>query len=188
VAREAEHRREVLAEHRREILATALRTLAMVFLLLVAYYRAPLDRPLTLPTGLLFAVVLLFLALALVIEVRGILGSPKPMLRAIRTLTVGLPVFLVVFASTYCTIDAHQSDAFSEPLSRTDGLYFTVTTFATVGYGDISPTTELTRVVVMVQMLIGLLLVGIIAKVVLGAVRVAQERNTAARNAEISEV
>lgn len=176
------------AGHRREIVAMGLRTLAVLILLLVAYYRAPLDRPLTVATGLLFAVVLAFLALALFFEVRGILRSPKPMLRAIRTLAVGLPVFLIVFASTYSTIDAHQTDAFSEPLSRTDGLYFTVTTFATVGYGDISPTTELARVVVMVQMLIGLLLVGIIAKLVLGAVRVAQERNTAAKNAETSQV
>jgi len=176
------------AGHRRDILWMLVRTLAMIVLLLVAYYRAPFDRPLTPRTGLLFAVVLGFLALALVFEVRSILSSAKPMLRAIRTLMVGLPVFLVVFASMYGTIDAHQADAFSEPLSRTDGLYFTVTTFATVGYGDISPTSELARIVVTVQMIIGLLLVGIIAKVVLGAVRVAQERNTAAKNAETSEV
>jgi hypothetical protein len=166
----------------------ALRTAVMLVLLLVAYYRAPLDRPLTLATGLLFAVILLFLALVVVVEVRGILASPRPLQRAIRMLAVGLPTFLVVFASTYCTIDAHQTDAFSEPLSRTDGLYFTVTTFATVGYGDISPTSELARVLVTVQMLVGLLVVGIVAKVVLGAVRMAQERNTATKRVETSEL
>ena len=70
--------------------------------------------------------------------------------------------------------------AFTEPLSRTDGLYFTVTTFATVGYGDIAPRTELTRSLVTIQMLVGLIAVGVIAKLVLGAARVAHERNTAA--------
>ena len=89
-----------------------------------------------------------------------------------------MPLLLVVFAATYVTIDGQQSGAFSEPLTRTDGLYFTVTTFATVGYGDISPQTELARVLVTVQMLVGLIAVGLIAKVVLGAVQVAVARRT----------
>ena len=168
-------------------LGMALRTVAMLVLLLVAYYQAPLDRPLTIGSGLLFIGLLLFLALVVVVDVRGIVASPRPLLRAVRLLVLGLPLFLCVFASTYCTIDAHQPDAFSEPLSRTDGLYFTVTTFTTVGYGDISPTTELARIVVTVQMLLGLLIVAIVAKVVLGAVRLAQERNTAAKSAKSTE-
>jgi hypothetical protein len=170
-------------DRRRVGLGEALRAVAILVLFLVAYYRAPLDRPLTLTSGLLFAGGLLSLALVVVVEVRGILTSPRPLVRAVRMLGVGLPLFLMVFAATYCTIDGQQPEAFTEPLSRTDGLYFTVTTFATVGYGDISPKTELARVVVTIQMLIGLLVVGIVAKVVLGAVRVAQERNTAAERA-----
>ena len=55
-----------------------------------------------------------------------------------------------------------------------------MTTFATVGYGDITPRTELARVLVTVQMLVGLIAVGVIAKVVLGAVRVARERQSEA--------
>ena len=165
-------------------LGRALQTTVMLVLLLVAYYQAPLDRPLTLTSALLFVGCLLFLAVVVVVEVRGILASRRPLLRAVRMLTLGLPLFLIVFASTYCTIDAHQQDAFSETLSRTDGLYFTVTTFATVGYGDISPVSELARIVVMVQMLVGLLVVGIVAKVVLGAVRTARDRNAAAQTAE----
>jgi voltage-gated potassium channel len=160
-----------------------LRIAAIEALLLVAYYRAPLDRPLTLMSGLLFAGVLLFLALTVVVEVRGILASRRPLLRAIRTIAVGLPLLLVIFAATYCLVDGQQSDAFSEPLTRTDGLYFAVTTFATVGYGDISPQTELARVLVMVQMVVNLLVVGVIVKVVLGAARMAKDRNTAAERA-----
>ena len=160
-------------------LGLALRTAFAIGLLVVAYYNAPLDRPLSFASGVLFGGALLLATLVVVVEVRGILASARPLLRAIRVIALGLPLLLVLFAATYITVDGQQSNAFSEPLSRTDGLYFTVTTFATVGYGDISPQTELARVLVTVQMLVGLIAVGIIAKVVLGAVRVAQERNTA---------
>ena len=150
-----------------------------IALLVVAYYQAPLDRALTFASGVVFVGALLLAALAVVVEVRGILASARPLLRAIRVIALGLPLLLVLFAATYITVDGQQANAFTERLSRTDGLYFTVTTFATVGYGDISPQTELARVLVTVQMLVGLVAVGVIAKVVLGAVRVAQERNTA---------
>ncbi|HZB22042.1 MAG TPA: potassium channel family protein [Blastococcus sp.] len=170
------------AAHRRDTVGVVVRTLAVVVLLLVAYYQAPLDRSLTAMTGLLFATALVLLALALVVQVRGILVSPTPLLRAIRTLLIGMPTLLVVFAAAYVTIDGKQSGAFSEPLNRTDGLYFTVTTFATVGYGDITPVTQLARIAVTAQMVIGLIAVGLIAKVVLGAVDLARERNRAPRS------
>ena len=159
-------------------LGFALRLMAIVTLVVLAYYRAPLDRSLTLMSVLLFVGILLFLAVIVVVEVRGILASRRPLLRAIRTITIGLPLLLVLFAATYCIVDVQQSGAFSEPLTRTDALYFTVTTFATVGYGDITPQTELARVLAMIQMIVNLLVVGVIVKVVLGAVRVAKERNT----------
>jgi voltage-gated potassium channel len=170
------------AQHRHTV-AMAVRTVVVLVLVLVAYYRAPLDQSLTLMTGLLFALVLLLLALALVVQVRGILASATPVLRAVRTLVIGMPVLLVVFAATYVTIAGQQPGAFTEPLNRTDGLYFTMTTFATVGYGDISPVTELARVAVTVQMVVGLIAVGLIAKVVLAAAQLARQRNTAARSA-----
>jgi voltage-gated potassium channel len=168
----------VEADRGRVQLRLVLRTTLAIVLLVVAYYQAPLDRPLTFASGALFVGALLLAALVVIAEVRGILASPRPLLRAIRVIALGLPLLLVLFAATYITVAGQQANAFTEPLSRTDGLYFTVTTFATVGYGDISPQTELARVLVTVQMLVGLVAVGVIAKVVLGAVRVAQERNT----------
>jgi len=161
----------------------ALRTAMAVVLLLVAYYQAPLDRPLTFASAVFFIGALMLGVLVVVVEVRGILASPFPLVKAVRVLALGLPLLLVLFASTYITVDGQQVNAFTEPLSRTDGLYFTVTTFATVGYGDITPVTELARVIVTIQMLVGLVAVGVIAKLVLGAARVANERNTAAGRA-----
>ncbi len=91
---------------------------------------------------------------------------------------MGVPLLMVVFAATYCTVSAQLPESFTEPLGRTDGLYFTVTVFATVGFGDITPVTELARVLVMTQMLVGLLAVGVIAKVLFGAVQIAESRQT----------
>jgi voltage-gated potassium channel len=162
---------------RRVAVLAGLRTLLAVVLLLVVYYEAPLDRGLTAGSALLFLTGLALLGVTMALQVRGILRSDRPRLRAIRTLAAGLPVFLVVFAATYVTVAHDQPGSFTEHLSRTDALYFTLTTFATVGYGDITPTSELARILVMIQMLIGLLAVGVIAKVVLGAVRVAEERH-----------
>jgi hypothetical protein len=162
----------------RAIAATLLHSVAASGLLLLAYYRAPLDRPLDRSTGWLFLLSLLLFAGVMAWQLRGILRSDQPRLRAIRALSLGLPLLLVVFASTYCTIAAQQPEAFSEPLSRTDGIYFTVTVFATVGFGDITPVSELARVLVTIQMLVGLVAVGLIAKLVLGAVQVAVARRT----------
>jgi voltage-gated potassium channel len=160
------------------ITVTLLRSAAAAGLLLIAYYRAPLDRPLDWATGWLFLLALVLFAAVMAVSVRGVLRSDQPRLRAIRAIGLGVPLLLVVFASTYCTIAAQEPSAFSEPLDRTDGIYFTVTVFATVGFGDITPVSELARVLVTVQMLVGLVAVGLIAKVLLGAVQVAVARRS----------
>jgi hypothetical protein len=65
---------------------------------------------------------------------------------------------------------------FNEPLTRTDALYFTVTVFATVGFGDIVATTEGARVVVMGQMIAGIVTIGLGARVIVDAVQRGQQR------------
>jgi voltage-gated potassium channel len=164
----------------RAIAATLLHSVTATGLLLVAYYKAPLDRPLDRATGWLFLLALLLFAAVIASGVREILRSDQPRLQAIRVLSLGLPLLLTVFAATYCTVAGQQAGAFSEPLSRTDGLYFTVTVFTTVGFGDITPVSELARVLVTVQMLVGLVVVGLVAKFLLGAVQVAVARRAAA--------
>jgi voltage-gated potassium channel len=163
---------------RRAVFGTVLLSAVAVCLILAAYYAAPLDRPLDRTTGLLLGAALLLFGVLVAVQVRGILRSRRPRLRAIQALIIGVPLLVVVFAATYCTVDAQQPGAFSEALSRTDGLYFTLTVFATVGFGDITPVTQLARVLVSVQMVVGLLTVGVIAKVLFGAVQLAQSRQS----------
>jgi voltage-gated potassium channel len=86
----------------------------------------------------------------------------------------------VLFAAAYVMLADAQPQAFSEPLSRTDALYFTITVFSTVGFGDIVPVTDGARVATMVQMVGDLLVVGLVLRVMLGAVKAARRRRAAA--------
>jgi voltage-gated potassium channel len=157
------------------IVGTLLHSAAASIVLLTVYYQAPLDRPLE-SAGWLFLTALLLFAAVMAFQLRAILLSRQPRLRAIRALGLALPLLLVIFAGAYCTIAAQQPGAFSEPLGRTDGLYFTVTVFTTVGLGDIAPVTEVARVLVTVQMLVGLIAVGLVVKLVVGAVNLSMAR------------
>lgn len=96
---------------------------------------------------------------------------------------------ITLYASTYSVIAANRPDSFSEEMSRTDALYFAVTVFSTVGFGDIAPRTDLARVVAITQMLVGLIALGLIAKILLGAVEVADRRRAtgAEQPAEVIE-
>jgi hypothetical protein len=85
-------------------------------------------------------------------------------------------LFLVLFAGAYYLLDRSAPGSFSESLTRTDALYFTLTTFSTVGYGDITAHSQTGRVLTMLQMAGGLLLVGIAARVLAGAVEAGLRR------------
>ena len=76
-----------------------------------------------------------------------------PQARAIQAIATGVPLLLVLYAATYNVIAHNQPDSFSEALSLTGALYFTITVFASVGSGV--PWTELGRIVVMTQMIFG---------------------------------
>ncbi|TWP47059.1 two pore domain potassium channel family protein [Lentzea tibetensis] len=152
-----------------------MRTAALAFAVVFVYYVAPLDRALDAGSWLRFALGLVLLGAVIPWQVRAILGSEAPWLRAVTTVGVGLPMLLVLFATAYTVIADNVPGAFTEPLNRTDALYFTLTVFSTVGFGDIAPRAEVARIVVMVQMVVGLVAVGLIAKVLFGAARMAAE-------------
>ena len=156
---------------RRPVLLALLRTLGSVVIVLLAYYLLPLDRRFGMQTfGALLAGVLLVGALV-AYQVRQILRARYPVLRAIESLALTVPLFLVLFATAYVVLDGTDPGAFSERLTRTDALYFVVTVFATVGFGDITAVSETARVLVTLQMVGDLVVLGLVVRAVLGAVR-----------------
>ena len=89
-----------------------------------------------------------------------------------------LPLYLLVFASAYYVMERASAANFSQPLTRTDALYFAVTVFSTVGFGDITPKSEPARIVLIVQMLGDLAVLGAGVRILLGAVRLGRQRRT----------
>jgi hypothetical protein len=162
---------------RRYALTALVRSLAIAVLLVVAFFTLPMSTAtrasgiLTLVGGLSAVVVVLGW------HVRLILVAPYPALRAVSALVVTVPLFLVVFASIYYLMGVADEAHWSEPLTRMDALYFTVTVFATVGFGDITAVSQAARTLTMLQMVAGLVLVGVIARVVVGAVQVNLQRS-----------
>ena len=71
-----------------------------------------------------------------------------------------VPFYLLLFASTYFLMERASAANFTQPLTRTDALYFSVTVFTTVGFGDITAKSETARVVLIVQMIGDLALLG----------------------------
>lgn len=160
----------------RAFVSSTLRAAGSIAALLTIYYVLPLDRVTT-----WLAVTILIIGLVLLIglvgfQVRSIVASRFPGLRAVEALATSVPLFLVLFASTYVVMATASAGSFSEQLSRTDSLYFTVTVFATVGFGDITATTQTARLVVTGQMIANLVVIGVAIRVIVGAVQRSRQR------------
>lgn len=161
---------------RRLVLASLLRSTLTVTVLIALYGLMPLDRLLDTGAAIWLVGGLVVFTAVITWQVREIAVSDTPRLRAIETLMVGLPMLLLIFAAVYVVLEHNQPDSFTEPLNRVDSAYFTLTVFATVGFGDITPRTELARLIVMLQMVVDLVAVGVIARVIIGAVEVSVQR------------
>jgi ion channel len=165
---------------RRLVARALLRASVTATALVVLYFTLPMTGSLEGSTALLLTVGLLVFAGVVTWQVRAVLRSPYPGLRAIESLAAAIPLFLLLFAAAYLQLAEADPGAFSEPLSRTDAMYFTITVFATVGFGDITPKADLARVVTMVQMLGDLLVVGLVLHLMVGAVKAGLQRRAAA--------
>jgi hypothetical protein len=104
--------------------------------------------------------------------------------KGVGALVVSVPLFLVMFAAAYYLMGDAAPETFSEPLTRVDSMYFTVTVFATVGFGDITAVTQSARVVTTLQMMSGLVLVGLIARLIVAAVQEGRSRQENTRSGE----
>jgi voltage-gated potassium channel len=160
----------------RKMVWTVLRAAGSVAALVAIYYLLPLDHAST-PAAVTILIIGLVVFIALVaFHARSIMRSPFPVLRAVEAPAVSVPLFLLLFASTYVVLAASSTSNFGGRLSHTDGLYFAVTVFSTVGFGDITAKTETARLVVTVQMIADLIILGLAIKVVVGAVKGGHQR------------
>ena len=143
-------------------------------LIVALYYALPLDVS---AVGALIGLFVGLIAASFVLahEIRKITISPFPALRAVGVLIVGVPLFVLLFASVYLTLATIAPGNFNQPLDRTAALYFAFTVFTTVGFGDIVPVTTVARVVTIIQMFLDLVAIGLGLKIILAAVQIGRQ-------------
>jgi voltage-gated potassium channel len=166
------------APSRRRIALSAGRSVATVVVLVVVYYRLPLQGTPGAGAIVLFVGGLVVLAVLIAWQLRAIVLARHPLLRAVEAFSSAIPTFLLLFAAIYVLVETARPGSFSEPLTHTDGLYFAVTVFATVGFGDIAPVSEPARVLVTIQMIGDLLVLGLVVRSMLEAVRRGRSRQS----------
>lgn len=168
---------ELTPKSRRRLAAAALiRSLLATAAIVVGYFVLPLTSHLATDSLVQLAFGLLGVAVLLTWQVWLIVRSPYPAVQALIAMVLTVALFLIIFAATYFLMGDADAANFSEPLTRLDALYYTVTMFATVGFGDIVAVSEVARAVATIQMVLGLVVVGLIARVIVGAVQESRAR------------
>jgi voltage-gated potassium channel len=143
---------------------------------LVAYYAVPVGE---MPSswGILFAAggvlaglgVLVWVALRqLRVLARYETGHPGVRLDVLVLLVV---VVVPLFALGYYAIERGDSSQFAELETKTDALYFTMSTLATVGFGDVHAAGELARALVTVQIAFDVVFVAALVSVLTAQLR-----------------
>jgi voltage-gated potassium channel len=164
-------------ERLRVVVLAALRTLATVALIVAIYYLLPMDRGIDGATVAGLALGGLALVAIVALQVWATSRSRHPIARGVEALAFTIPLYILLFATTYYLMARTQSTAFSARMSRTDAMYFSSTVFTTVGFGDIAAKSEAARVVVTLQMMLDLVVLGLVVRLILTAVKLGQQRD-----------
>lgn len=91
-------------------------------------------------------------------RVARIRSAAHPVSEAFEAVAILASLILVAFATTYYAI-ATNTDQLPGIHTKIDSFYFTATTLATVGFGDIVPTGQAARMIVAVQILLNISLI-----------------------------
>jgi hypothetical protein len=168
------------AARKRAVIGSIVRTVTLTVVVFVLYFTLPFDEKSAFNTGVALLAGLVAVAALMAWQARSIAHSPIPLIRAMEGLITSFPLVVLLFATTYFVMDDYQANSFTQPMTRIDSLYFTMTTFATVGFGDITPVAESARVVVTLQMVVDLVLIGLVARAFVNSVRTGLARRDSA--------
>ncbi|MGW7447496.1 potassium channel family protein [Kitasatospora sp. NPDC054795] len=163
---------------RRAVLVTALGTIARITAVLAIYFLIPMDHAMNGATATGLTLGILGLCVVVAWQLRDITNSEYPGLRAVQALAFTLPLFILLFATAYFLMEHAQATSFTQPLSRFDALYFSIITFSTVGFGDITATSQAARLVVTVQMVLDLIVLGLVIRLVANAIQIGLHRRS----------
>jgi UDP-N-acetylmuramyl pentapeptide phosphotransferase/UDP-N-acetylglucosamine-1-phosphate transferase len=151
-------------------LAMAGRITLSLLLLFGAYFFLPAKMTGTAESDLVYLLLALgVFAVVVGLQVPAIVRARYPVLRAVEALTLIIALYLLIFARVYLSASLSSPDAFNHPLNHVTALYFTVTVFATVGFGDYVAATDGMRGLVTVQMVLNLIVLGLIIRLLTSA-------------------
>ncbi len=104
-------------------------------------------------------------------QIGRINSAELPELRAVEALGIVIALFLVLFSSIYLALSHGNKFTFTQDLDHAKALYFTITIFSTVGFGDITPRTDAARLIVSAQMLLDLAIIGVVVRLLFNAAK-----------------
>lgn len=146
---------------RRLILAALARVLGVVAATLLVYFLLPIEGEGAARAAAVAACVGITIILTVFARQIGrVSRSRRPVLAAVEALVLVFGLFLCFFALLYVSVSAGDPQAFTQEVDKVAGIYFTTTVLTTVGFGDISAVSDTARVLVTLQMVLGMVLIG----------------------------
>jgi hypothetical protein len=147
-------------------------TIALSWVLIVgAYFALPIGHESGLRALLRLGADIALIGAVFAWQIGRINTAELPELRAVEALGVVIALFLVLFSSIYLAMSHGNSLTFTQDLDHAKALYFTITIFSTVGFGDITPRTDASRMIVSAQMLLDLAIIGVVVRLLLNAAK-----------------
>lgn len=142
-----------------------LKVVGMPIGILVMYFVVPVNAERA-PVGVLVGIVLSAVALAgVVIVIVKEVRRAQHRLSALH-LVLALEITVVVFSFVYYMIAINDPTEFDGIVTRLDAIYFSTTTVATVGFGDINATGQLARGLVTLNMVFNLVFIAALVNLV----------------------
>jgi len=143
--------------------------IALVVLATVGYYLVPVPGQMRESSwAILFSCGVVALGLLIAVAIWRLLGAGENV--RIRTLVL-LLVLTVLFFSWCDDSVARLPGQFVDLHTKTDALYFTISTIATVGFGDVHAAGQLARAAVTVQIVFNLVFLGAALTMISGFLR-----------------
>jgi hypothetical protein len=135
--------------------------------LLVAYYAFPIElagrSALGAALSLTFTIAGLALVATLMVRELGAVRRGDPG-RGVRMLAMMLVLLIMGASLTFFLLNEARPDQFTGMHTKTDALYFTLTTMSTVGFGDVHAEGQVARVLVCILIVFNVVVVASLAR------------------------
>ena len=96
-----------------------------------------------------------------ILSIRMAFSSPPRLLAPVSVLALGMMLVICLYAGIYTLVSSGPDAEFGIGRSYFDALYFSVMTWTTVGYGDFTPITPISKIVAASEALLGYIFMGV---------------------------